>query len=245
MNRESLLDSIRRLLALSASPNEHEARSALAKAQELMLRHNIAMADVEAAGRPSDRWTDRPVHQAGRNKPAWLAPLSQVVARFFFVEIWNRRERHLDGRFVNRTFVFGEPTNVEIARYVFGFLAEVFPDLWRRHARATGSPRRLAVEYYLGLSEGLAAKLTRDRQAAARDGGSGALVLLQRQLTQRFGETHPALRKQHRCLKVGGTFFDGLSAGRQIEVRRAISDRHSSFRIHNSLCALAPWREMV
>ena len=42
-----ILDKIRKLLALSKSPNENEAAVALAMAQELMLRYNIDNIDLE------------------------------------------------------------------------------------------------------------------------------------------------------------------------------------------------------
>lgn len=40
-------EKIKKLLSLSKSPNEHEAQSALAKAQQLMAEHKISMAEVE------------------------------------------------------------------------------------------------------------------------------------------------------------------------------------------------------
>ena len=40
-------EKIKKLLSLSKSPNEHEAQSALAKAQQLMAEHKISMTEVE------------------------------------------------------------------------------------------------------------------------------------------------------------------------------------------------------
>jgi hypothetical protein len=42
----ALVEKVRKLLALSESPNEHEAALAAEKAQDLMLRHGIDMAQV-------------------------------------------------------------------------------------------------------------------------------------------------------------------------------------------------------
>lgn len=42
-------DRIQKLLALSVNPNENEAKAALLKAQELMAKHKLSMADFEAA----------------------------------------------------------------------------------------------------------------------------------------------------------------------------------------------------
>ena len=49
MTRAQILKKIRKLLALSASANEHEAAAALAKAQALMEEHELAERDVELA----------------------------------------------------------------------------------------------------------------------------------------------------------------------------------------------------
>lgn len=44
--QEHVIDLIKKCLALSESPNEHEAAAALAKAQELLQKYNLQMADV-------------------------------------------------------------------------------------------------------------------------------------------------------------------------------------------------------
>ena len=48
MDRDKLLDRIKRLLRLAESSNVHEAASAAARAQELMSRHRIEAASLEA-----------------------------------------------------------------------------------------------------------------------------------------------------------------------------------------------------
>lgn len=45
--KKALVDKIRKCLALARSANEHEATTALAKAQALMLEHGIGLGDVE------------------------------------------------------------------------------------------------------------------------------------------------------------------------------------------------------
>lgn len=47
MENGKVVDKIKKLLALSKSPNEHEAASALAKAQELLDRENLSLSEVE------------------------------------------------------------------------------------------------------------------------------------------------------------------------------------------------------
>lgn len=52
-DRGKLIDKIKKLMALSASPNEHEALAAAQKAQELLAQHNIDMAEIEKTGQLS------------------------------------------------------------------------------------------------------------------------------------------------------------------------------------------------
>lgn len=46
VDMESIANKIKKLLALSQSPNEAEAIAASQKAQELLTRHNLSMADL-------------------------------------------------------------------------------------------------------------------------------------------------------------------------------------------------------
>ncbi|MCL6753140.1 DUF2786 domain-containing protein [Nostoc sp. CCCryo 231-06] len=51
---EKIADKIRKLFALSQSPNEREASAAAAKAQEMLTRHNLSIASLQD-------WTPRPL----------------------------------------------------------------------------------------------------------------------------------------------------------------------------------------
>ena len=43
---QNLLEKISKLLALTSSPNEHEAALAAEKAAELLAKHNLSVADL-------------------------------------------------------------------------------------------------------------------------------------------------------------------------------------------------------
>jgi hypothetical protein len=76
------IDRIRKLLALAGSSNQHEAETAMRKAHELMLRHNIETTanrdgnyEVGHLGDPEKRVTGVESDVAG------------VLAEFFFVKV--------------------------------------------------------------------------------------------------------------------------------------------------------------
>ena len=48
--REKLFDKIRKLMALSHSPNEHEAALAAARAREILDKYDLSLTEVEMSG---------------------------------------------------------------------------------------------------------------------------------------------------------------------------------------------------
>lgn len=56
MSQDDIRDKIRKLFALAGSSNEHEAKRALAKAQELMLMHGIEDFKRGSEERAYERW---------------------------------------------------------------------------------------------------------------------------------------------------------------------------------------------
>ena len=86
-------EKIKKLLALSKSPNEHEAQSALAKAQQLMAEHKISMAEVEDKEQRKAYEHLAEVTYSARRDP-WILRLSQVISKNYCV----RRKKNSMGR---------------------------------------------------------------------------------------------------------------------------------------------------
>lgn len=75
---ENIKNKIKKLLALAASPNEHEAKAALLKARELMAKHKINKNEVvEKKGEVIDILTDI---TCTKRKNAWIINLSDIIA---------------------------------------------------------------------------------------------------------------------------------------------------------------------
>lgn len=222
MNRESLLDSIQRLLALSGSPNQHEAESALAKAQELMLRHQITIAEVETADVGQDDWVDVEAVECSRTPPFEVPFVTEIVAKFFFVRAyWNHRL----GRSGKQLHFFGNAENVQVAVYVFTYLRRVYRRLWRVASLEHGLIGRYMRGYYAGVSDGLNAKLVAEREVVIEQASSNALMVIQSTLDRRFEDKFPNL-KPHPASKpvdyCAGRL--GYGDGQQIDLRDAIED---------------------
>lgn len=82
MAEQDYREKIKKLLALSESSNEHEAKSALLKAKKLMAEHKIAEIDLEDIGKK------KVVHiktefDCSKRREAWMISLSAIIGQNF------------------------------------------------------------------------------------------------------------------------------------------------------------------
>jgi len=216
MERESILDMIRRLLALGQSPNENESASAIAKAEKMMAEYNVSLAEVE--GTDETNWQERVVWTGGGGRSNPVDAAGCICSELFFVRVFYRSWRG-----GSELVFFGQPHNVDIAEYVLNYLAEVFHDQWLIARRRRGFDRKHARGFYFGMAEGLAQKIrARRRRAQAKEsaGSPNALAVIDNELTQRFdAKDIPAAKPSEPDWSAGR---DGYDAGQAIEIAPAI-----------------------
>ncbi len=113
MDRKTILEKIRKCLALSKSSNEHEAAAALRQAQKLMAQHGVSDDEMLAAeaGEQATR------AGAARQPAAWETTLAARVAEAFGCGVFFRA--HLS--FGEWVFV-GTGAAYEVAKYCFDVL---------------------------------------------------------------------------------------------------------------------------
>ena len=185
MDRNSLLDTIQRLLALGGSPNEYEARAAMAKAQELMLRHNLSMEEVRASDVAAAGYREEPAWTTHGGMPFEAFKAMAIVEKFFFARIVLSKQQAGPRNFTQAILCFGRPENVAVAKHVLVYLIRLFRDLWKQ-ARAHRRMRGLhARPFYAGVAFGLNEKLLADRERAA-EVQAGALVAVTTALDRAF-----------------------------------------------------------
>ena len=131
MDKQAILEKIRKCMALSASSNEHEAAAALRQARKLMEAHGITDADVLAAE------AGEKAAKAGADKtPArWEANLAAGTGKVFGCKVIFR-QASFSGP-AAWTFV-GTGANFEVAKYCFEVLVRQV-----RRARAEHITRAL------------------------------------------------------------------------------------------------------
>lgn len=122
-----VLDKIRKLLALTASPNENEAAVAATKAQQLLLQHKLTMADVDAEmGTEEEPVTHSTVDMGVGPFEVYrwaLALASGVCQATFCNYVWHKGFVTRHGVVGRKCVSFiGRPLDVEAAKELYTWL---------------------------------------------------------------------------------------------------------------------------
>lgn len=219
---DRVLGVVSKLLALAGSPNEHEARVALAKARELLLKHNIDEADVGG----NRRFGTRRLGPVRARHHHYESMIGTLLMEFFFVRvIWVHTydvEREKQGSVLE---VHGTETNLRMAEYVHAFLFNTLDLLWKEYRE---SGKRLSrgpherLRYCAGVVEGF--RDTLRRQAVAMEEEYALVWKGDPRLDEHVRYHHPRLENR----RTGGawltqTFEDGRREGRNLRLRKPIS----------------------
>ena len=85
--REKVYDKVRKLLALSTSPNEHEAALAAERARELLDKYQISLAEVDSA--EFTEIIEGEGIKTGYSSPRqWLHTLAMSTAKAFDCKVY-------------------------------------------------------------------------------------------------------------------------------------------------------------
>ena len=226
---KDILEKIRKLLRLadtSRGATESEAQVALAKAQELMTRHNIdsALLRMERGESGHGFAVDKgKVDLPKTLNPADLMILSLLQGHFNVKTILmpNGRGTPVD--------IIGSPADIDFAIYVFQYLRQTFFRCWNEFKRVHANPDK--ASYYRGLRDGLNTALKEAKQRAEESYGSGerqtyGLVLVDQQaaIKQYVDEHYGKLRKRSGARRKmhSGSYTAGESKGRTIQINRPL-----------------------
>ncbi len=172
----SIIEKIRKLLALSKSTNANEAAAAAAKAQRLMTEHQIAEAELES-GEQHERATlaDDPIDTFGWQTPQWKERLCGSLVQLNGCMCWklSRWER---GTRVRKVQIVGRPSDVATVRYLYAWLTAEIERLAQRNTKGRG--RDYANSYRMGAVVGCVSAMQAADRQARQTAPSAALVRL-------------------------------------------------------------------
>ncbi len=144
MEKQFMLEKIKKLLALATSPNEHEAALAMEKASELLAKHNLSMADMQ-----NDSNTDPKLFivnkEMGKRVPKWIQIMYLSVSRVFDCELlvekhYNRMQTYM---------IIGQKDDIEMTKHFCKYFIQTIPQI----AKQTTIEKNWDIPRYLNTKE--------------------------------------------------------------------------------------------
>ena len=213
-----ILSRIQKLLRLSTSSNPNEAAVAAGKAQELLLKYNLSMTQVEGYSEEKQEPITEDRQSFGNNLSNWKFSLAGVVARNNLCRVFS---------YGNQIVWVGRQTNMEVARYLSDTLIADLERLAEQYWNGVLLLRKLGLEtpvtmgvhgreyknsFYAGATSVIRQRLASSKtQMQNADINMNALIVAEDRSLDIYLRTHYNLRSAY-SRPVGQS---GYSAGRE------------------------------
>lgn len=230
MDKELLADKIRKLLALSKSPNKNEAEAALAKVNELLAKYQIAMCDVLVEEAKQDGVHKGKVVSVSETYRSFVCTIAAAAGKMFDVKDIGTGEQ-------STFYYIGQPEDIKHAEILFHHLFETWKSIVSRDTAAWKNtfyrePAQYAVKKYkIGHGQGFAdaiwvrvCELVRQRQEELKKTATGTqLVVLKDQLIRTWVAENTVSSRAHKPQFSG--YAEGRAAGYKIPITTGLDNK--------------------
>lgn len=235
MNKDQVLDKIKKLLALANSSNEHEAKAASAMANKLLTKYNLTMKDCDDV---DHKYNEKFFNTGKQKQPTEWKFVQSLLREFFFVEIVHTRKPITTGSPLTGDFkmkyefcyvMFGQPHNIEIAIYIRDFLIRSFKDSFAEYKRVYKASTAARQSYYHGLYQGLHAQLAESRKSVETE--TGLVVVPDADLEDFVQDSmNGALTKNKNKVKINDkdAALAGYDRGKDLQISRGMNGDSSA-----------------
>lgn len=224
------LERARKLLALAASPNRHEAEAAMAKAHEMILKYNLDLVEARAPREYVSLFALAP----RLRHPIEHYHLAGLLQDFYFVRcVWPRAfvlEKAAMGRALE---ISGTVQNVRLAGYVCDFVLRFIDREWAAYNRDRGLGRFRKSDFAVGIVKGFRSRLEKQTESPGSFPGPrhGSVVLLRDpQLDEHLARRYPRLVSVRRAggMRDPAVLRAGVRAGQRLVLHKGVESRGSS-----------------
>ena len=215
-----VMEKVKKLLALAASPSEAEATAALAKASVLLAKYGLSMAEVRR-----DEEVQEAVLLEKKRLRVWESILVSVICKATFTT-----PLHYRTGTAGRLLLIGREVNMATARELFAYLHELILILGRTHSAqiahvesfrqglAYRIGERLSALYGKGTDEGVPAE--DETRALVVQADATAKVENSGYIRQKYGK--PGTRKVSRRVEPD-SYYRGRAVGDTVNLDRQIT----------------------
>jgi hypothetical protein len=212
-------------MALAQSKNQHEADAAMAKAHELISKHNVELLAKNDNRNFESLFIGRPALRHFRED----YHLANLLQEFYFVfGIWVPAYVLEKGKMGRVLEITGTKQNLKIASYVYDFVNHFIEAQWIIYNKARGLNRYRKTDYALGIIEGFRSKLKQQEGKGNRAKRKHGLIkiedpVLKNYMKYKYPHTRNAWgrasKNNPQVLK------DGFSRGKELIISKGITTK--------------------
>ena len=228
---DSIIDRIKKLLRLSTSSNVNEASNAAAKAQELIDRYKLDMAQVQVENpkEPGEQIEDDTNGiPCGQRNITWHWHILSSLCDANTCRAWSNYKFN---RLTNKTHreyrLVGTKTNIEIVKYMYAYLVAEIERLSAhemKFGQGKGNGKTWSNNFKIGAAIAIQDKLAATHKKVKQDYvGTQALAIIQKSehdLTQYYEDLAKRL---------------GLKSGASFSVRHDPSAREAGYKAGSNI----------
>jgi hypothetical protein len=168
---DSIIEKVKKLLVMAERGTEHEAAIAAAKAQTLLMQHNIDLSQIRTGNLEADEQVCEWLLETMGRKQIWKGNLAHAIAEANFCRMWWLGPN---------IKLVGRAHNVEIARHLYSYLVEAVERVtqaavgterqYHRDSPHLFKARTWASSFHLGCAHRLCDRLLLEKQRLETEG---------------------------------------------------------------------------
>ncbi|AAK79946.1 hypothetical protein BJV85_001889 [Clostridium acetobutylicum] len=220
-----IIEKIQKLLSLSESSNENEAKIAMLKVQELLLKYKLSMKEVKEHEIYNEEVKEK-VSNISFTKARWKAYLAKIIADNFGCYHYYKRKR------TNIIAFLGKEEDIVVCNIVLNYAIDSINSIVKRlkykYSKQGYSTKGIENDYALGFIKGLLEKFEEQKRANTEWG----LVLLK---DKEVVEAHKKIKFNGR-LKVSAKYnghndiyLRGHEAGKKFSITDKITEGANNY----------------
>lgn len=239
IEKKKLLEKVKKLMALSSSPNEHEAALAAERAKEILDKYNLSLSEVEI-GEIEDKKYDLGITKVQN----WQLNLANCTAKTFNCQSYYTKGY---GSMTAKLYFVGNEADVEVVEYFYSYLTRVIRKLTTPHIRSLKIPKEMGPEtdwlsptrfrkkhrfsYYESLVDTLRSKLStfakkegEDSSTSSSTGLTGKeIIKVKKDAVKEYTDNKSLKSRKSRGNSLyAGSYNSGQEKGEEVNLHRGV-----------------------
>ena len=229
---ESILRKAKKLLALAQSSNQNEASIAMDKVQTLYEKfHLTSLKDLE-----KPEFCTTLINHRKRRTEVYQTMIGSLLVKHFYVQVIHNELFDKNSLTHHKTIeIIGLPRHVKLAEYVYWFIFNNLPPLWKEYQKQYGKKGlKSRNNYFQGVISGFGEKLEKSKinRSIKQDHNKETQELLVQENTRLLEYLyfrHPRISRTSysRGCDDADSYQAGKEKGRELNLHEGLNERKS------------------